>query len=96
MSKKPLLVLFVIWTMLVSASAQLQSTQPEAQPAVIPITPTSFALEDSTPVQLRMGQTVSSADAHVGDSIVLEVLEEVRIGTGKTGYRSAKCRGPDL
>jgi hypothetical protein len=79
-SKKPLLVLFVIWTMLVSASAQLQSTQPEAQPAVIPITPTSFALEDSTPVQLRMGQTVSSADAHVGDSIVLEVLEEVRIG----------------
>ena len=80
MSKKPLLILFVVWTMLVSASAQLQSTQPEAQPAVTPITPTRFALEDSTPVQLRMGQTVSSADAHVGDSIVLEVLDEVRVG----------------
>jgi antitoxin (DNA-binding transcriptional repressor) of toxin-antitoxin stability system len=79
-SKKPLLILFVIWTMLVTASAQLQSAQPEAQPAVTPITPTSPALEDGTPVQLRMGQTVSSADAHVGDSIVLEVLEEVRVG----------------
>jgi antitoxin (DNA-binding transcriptional repressor) of toxin-antitoxin stability system len=79
LSKKPLLILFVIWTMLVSASAQLQSAQPEAQPAVTPITP-SPALEDGTPVQLRMGQSVSSADAHVGDSIVLEVLEEVRVG----------------
>jgi hypothetical protein len=27
-----------------------------------------------------MGQTVSSADAHVGDSVALEVLEEVRVG----------------
>jgi hypothetical protein len=27
-----------------------------------------------------MGQSVSSADAHVGDSVALEVLEEVRVG----------------
>ena len=79
-SKKPLIILFVIWTMLVSASAQLQSAQPETQPASTPITSTRPALEDGTPVQLRMGQTVSSADAHVGDSIVLEVLDEVRVG----------------
>jgi antitoxin (DNA-binding transcriptional repressor) of toxin-antitoxin stability system len=31
-------------------------------------------------LKLRMGQTVSSADAHVGDSVALKVLEEVRVG----------------
>ena len=80
MSKQPLVVLFVIWTMLVSVSAQTQSLQPETQAPALPTTPASPALEDGTPVQLRMEETVSSADAHVGDSIVLEVLEEVRVG----------------
>jgi PEGA domain-containing protein len=37
-------------------------------------------LEDGTPVKLRISRTVSSADAHVGDTVDFEVLEEVRIG----------------
>ncbi len=38
-----------------------------------------FALEDSTPVKLRINRTVSSADAHVGDNVDFEVLEEVLV-----------------
>src|ERR1700722_7251770 len=79
-SKQPLVVLFVIWTMLVSVSSQTQSLQPETQAPALPNTPASPALEDGTPVQLSMEETVSSADAHVGDSIVLQVWEEVRVG----------------
>jgi hypothetical protein len=39
-----------------------------------------FALEDGTPIKLRIAQTVSSADAHVNDSVQFEVLEDVMIG----------------
>jgi hypothetical protein len=38
-------------------------------------------LEDGTPVKLRIGRTVSSADAHVGEMVDFEVLEEVRLGS---------------
>src|ERR1700746_4076843 len=37
-------------------------------------------LEDGTPVKLRISQTVSSADAHVGQTVDFEVLEEVKLG----------------
>jgi PEGA domain len=37
------------------------------------------ALEDGTPVRLRISQTVSSASAHVGDRVEFEVLEEVKV-----------------
>jgi hypothetical protein len=36
-------------------------------------------LEDATPVRMRINRTVSSADAHVGDTVDFEVLEEVRV-----------------
>jgi hypothetical protein len=36
-----------------------------------------FVLEDGTPVRLRINRTISSADAHVGDTIDFEVLEDV-------------------
>ncbi|HEV2468162.1 MAG TPA: PEGA domain-containing protein [Candidatus Sulfotelmatobacter sp.] len=38
-----------------------------------------FVLEDGTPVKLRINRTVSSADAHVGDTIDFEVLEDVSV-----------------
>lgn len=38
-----------------------------------------FVLEDGTPVRLRINRTVSSADAHVGDTIDFEVLEDVSV-----------------
>jgi len=37
-------------------------------------------LEDGTPVKLRLTRNVSSADAHVGDTVDFEVLEEIRVG----------------
>lgn len=36
-------------------------------------------LEDGTPVKMRINRTVSSGDAHVGDTVDFEVLEEVNI-----------------
>jgi hypothetical protein len=36
-------------------------------------------LEDGTPVNLRISQTVSSADAHVNDRVEFEVTEEIRV-----------------
>lgn len=38
-----------------------------------------FVLEDGLPVKLRINRTVSSADAHVGDTVDFEVLQEINI-----------------
>jgi PEGA domain len=38
-----------------------------------------FVLEDATPMRLRFNRTVSSADAHVGDTVDFEVLQEVSV-----------------
>jgi len=38
-------------------------------------------LQDGTPVKLRLGTTVTSSTANVGDSIDLEVLEQVNVGS---------------
>lgn len=40
--------------------------------------PVAFGLEDGTPVKLRINRTISSADAHVNDTVDFEVLEEVK------------------
>jgi hypothetical protein len=39
---------------------------------------TTVVLEDGTPVRLRLGRTVSSADAHVGDPVDFRVIEDVK------------------
>jgi PEGA domain-containing protein len=38
-----------------------------------------FVLEDGTPVKLRINRTVTSGDAHVGDTIDFEVLEDISV-----------------
>jgi hypothetical protein len=55
------------------AEAQQQSSTPVVKP------PLAFGLEDGTPVKLRTNRTVSSADAHVNDTLDFEVLEEVKV-----------------
>jgi len=55
-----------------------QSAQPATQASTPP--PSGPTLEDGTPVKLRVGRTVSSADAQVGDTVDFEVLEEVKVG----------------
>src|SRR5262249_54830818 len=39
--------------------------------------PGQFILQDATPVRIRLNRNVSSADAHVGDSVDFETLEDV-------------------
>ena len=38
-----------------------------------------FVLEDAVPVRLRFNRTVSSADAHVGDTVDFEVLDDISV-----------------
>jgi hypothetical protein len=51
-----------------------------------------FVLEDETPVRLRLNRTISSADAHVGDTLDFAVLDDIAVnGTlviPKGGLRS--------
>lgn len=50
-----------------------QSTEaPAPKPAM-----QGFGLEDGTPVKIRTARTLSSADAHTGDTVDFEVLEDV-------------------
>lgn len=38
-----------------------------------------FVLEDETPVRLRLNRTISSADAHVGDTLDFETLDDITV-----------------
>jgi hypothetical protein len=38
-----------------------------------------LVLEDGTPVKLRINRTISSGDAHVGDTVDFEVLEDITV-----------------
>jgi hypothetical protein len=57
----------------------LVSTTPTFAQNAPPQSSSTLVLEDGTPVRLRVGRTVSSEDAHVGDRVDFEVLEEVRV-----------------
>src|SRR6476646_7448065 len=53
-----------------------QPAAASAPPAPKPVLQ-GFGLEDGTPVKLRTARTISSADAHTGDTLDFEVLEDV-------------------
>ncbi|MFZ0804672.1 MAG: PEGA domain-containing protein [Candidatus Sulfotelmatobacter sp.] len=89
-----IVLLFALLMSSAQLNAQADSTQPSAAPAppqsqqppvsdsatpAAPAAPKGFVLEDSTPVRLRINRTVSSGDAHVGDTIDFEVLEDVSL-----------------
>src|SRR5713226_2605448 len=82
---------FILSISLLFPSAMLASTQTtqdknakqaaqEPQP-VAPVVkqPLAFGLEDATPVKLRINRNISSADAHVNETVDFEVLEEVKV-----------------
>jgi PEGA domain len=56
-----------------------------ASAAPVPLEPVNvtsakgFVLEDTTPMRLRFNRTVSSADAHVGDTVDFEVLQDISV-----------------
>jgi PEGA domain len=72
--------LFSSVTLAQSAAPTAAGAQQPA-PSTAPSTPKpamqGFGLEDGTPVKLRTSRTISSGDAHVGDTLDFEVLEEV-------------------
>ncbi len=76
--------LIVVCCMLSTALAQSSSPAPpssQRQPAnAQPTAPSKgFVLQDGTAVTLRLGRSLSSADAHAGDQVDFEVAEEVSV-----------------
>jgi len=54
--------------------------QPPSQPMALPSAPPPpHTLMDGTPVKLRLSQTISSADAKVGQEIPFDVIEDVSV-----------------
>jgi hypothetical protein len=65
-----------------AASTTQQPAQPavQAQPTQTDFTSRKgFVLEDETPVRLRLNRTISSADAHVGDTLDFETLDDITV-----------------
>jgi hypothetical protein len=64
------------------ASAGQQPTQQAVQGQATQTDFTSkkgFVLEEETPVRLRLNRTISSADAHVGDTVDFEALDDITV-----------------
>jgi hypothetical protein len=67
-----------------AAGARKETTPPaaEAKPAPRPV-PTSVTLANQTPVYLKVGRTISSADAKAGEEVKFEVTNDV-VASGYT------------
>ena len=87
--RRALVIAAFTFFVLVSSTAQetkgkssKKETSTPPSPEVIPANFTSakgFVLEDATPIRLRFNRTVSSADAHVGDTVDFEVLQDLSV-----------------
>ncbi len=77
------LVVYLFSTLTLAQSAAPSTTAPQPAATTAPSTPKAamqgFGLEDGTPVKLRTARTISSADAHQGDTLDFEVLEDVSV-----------------
>jgi hypothetical protein len=69
----------------VASQTPAASTTPQPAPVQAQSTQTDFTskkgfvLEDETPVRLRLNRTISSADAHVGDTVDFETLDDITV-----------------
>ena len=81
MRKWHCLVVFFLSCSLVFAQApQAPATTPGAAPQAAPSAPPPpHTLLDGTPVKLRLSQSISSADAKVGQEVPFEVVEDVKV-----------------
>ncbi len=70
-----LIVYLFSWTLLAQSPAQGTSATSTQAPAAS----NGLALQDSTPIKLRISRTISSADSRTGDQVDFEVLEEARV-----------------
>src|SRR6266700_7896221 len=60
-----------------AAPSNAQQPVASAPPSAPKAAMQGFGLEDGTPVKLRSARTISSADAHTGDTLDFEVLGDV-------------------
>jgi PEGA domain len=60
-----------------SSPANQQPAPATTQPSTPKPAMQGFGIEDGTPVKLRTARTISSADAHTGDTLDFEVLEDI-------------------
>ncbi len=80
-------VMFLSSASFAQAVASVAPGTPNAQQPALPAQATQtdftsekgFVLEDETPVRLRLNRTVSSADAHVGDTVDFETLDDITV-----------------
>jgi len=78
--KNPVLViLLAICPLLTAQQPQTTPDATQAQPTALATTPAPHSLLDGTPVKLRLSETLSSADAKVGQEIPFEVIEDVSV-----------------
>ena len=59
-----------------SGSPSTEQPAPAKQKLAVP---GQMTLQDGTPIRLRLSRNVSSADAHEGESVDFEVLEDVPV-----------------
>jgi PEGA domain len=79
---KTILVILLSTCLLQTSPQEQNGKAPDQQPVATPVVvkqPLAFGLEDGTPVKLKLNRTLSSADAHVNDTVDFEVLEQVRV-----------------
>jgi hypothetical protein len=83
LTQSVLVSLLIVTSFAYSQTKPAEVSQQQPSTALSSVSPTSlpkgFVLEDGTPVKLRINRTVSSSDAHVGDTVDFEVLEEVNV-----------------
>jgi hypothetical protein len=77
-TKLPACVTFPLCLLLVTTQAPSLAGQDTA-PVPTSSLPAPHTLLDGTPVKLRLSQTISSADARVGQEIPFEAIEEVKV-----------------
>lgn len=73
----------VLTSVQIRAQAPVQPPAPappqEVRPAEQPVRPLTV-LPEGTPVRMRINRTISSADAHEGDKVDFETLDDVKLG----------------
>jgi PEGA domain-containing protein len=61
------------------AASAAQQPAPGQAPQTDFTSAKGFVLEEGTPVRLRINRTISSADAHTGDTVDFEVLDDITV-----------------
>lgn len=72
-------ILLAICPLLTAQQPQPAPEVPQAQQAASSTLPPPHTLLDGTPVKLRLSETISSADAKVGQEIPFEVIEDISV-----------------